>query len=167
MVLIRKPIDAASSWAIYGQEPLRRTLAYYIDYYSVLLPIRDRLFVVGFESVISDFGGVMADFNQRWGTTYARFEHTPENVATCIAQIEADYVDASGKIAELRVARPSIRRQPLKQKLINQILADRSLEQEVLRASEIYHTLAPRNFIPKSRPPLAKTSHTIRLQRGA
>jgi hypothetical protein len=37
MVLIRNPVDAATSWAIFTRSPLKLALQYYQDYYSALL----------------------------------------------------------------------------------------------------------------------------------
>jgi hypothetical protein len=164
MVLIRKPIDAAISWSIYEGEPLRNSLAYYTDFYSVLLKHREDLFFVSFESVVADFGLVLRDFNERWGTRYTLFDHTPQNAATCFAQIDEDYVDPSGKIYELRVARPSRHRRPLKLKLMRQIGESPALEKELRRAIRVYQELVPRKFMSRRRPELSKTTQSIRLR---
>lgn len=164
MVLIRKPVDAAISWAIYRNEPLWQTLAYYNDFHRVLLKHRERLFFVSFEALTSDFGSVMADFNNRWGTNFVSFEHTPQNVARCVAQIEAAHTDAAGRIAELQVPRPSNSRKPIKDKLLRQISMLSTVETELGRANELYHKLVPKNFSPKPRPNLTKSTKSIRLR---
>ena len=107
---IRNPIDAAISWAIYTGQSLRQTLAYYNDYHSVLVPHRHALFFVTFEDVTRDFGKVTASFNERWNSQFVPFEHTPENVARCMAQIETEYVDDKGAVIENKVPRPSAHR---------------------------------------------------------
>jgi hypothetical protein len=164
MVLIRNPVDAVISWSIYMKAPLRHSLAYYNDYHSVLLKQRDRLFFVSFEAVIRDFGKVMTDFNTRWGTSYVPFVHTPENVAVCLAQIEAEYADAAGKIAEMQVPRPSIHRQPVKQKLLQQLDRSRILQDELRRANELFQRLATRTFAPRPQSKMTKTTQSIRLR---
>ena len=164
MVLLRKPIDAAISWSIYEGQSLGHSLSYYSDFYSVLLKHCKCLFLVTFESVISDFGRVIRDFNERWGTSFAPFEHTPPNVARCIAQIDEDYADGAGGVLELRVARPSNCRQPLKEKLMSKIRVSPALERELMRATEIYQKLLPRDFTSKIKPAQAKSTQGIRFR---
>ncbi len=146
MVLIRNPIDAAISWAIYTRHPLRQTLAYYNDYHSVLLPCRDDLHFVTFEDVTSDFGGVITAFNNRWNTGYVPFQHTPENVARCMAQIETEYVDRNGRVVETKVPRPSVERKLVKETFLRQINRSSVWQKELYRANELYQILAPKRF---------------------
>ena len=164
MVVLRNPIDAAISWAIFTGGPLRYALAYYNDYHAVLVKRREPLFFVPFESVTGDFGKVMSDFNQRWGTDYAPFQHTPENVAQCLAQIESDYTSTSGKVAELKVPRPSVHRQPLRQKLLQELHRSRFVQEELGRANALYQKLAPKDFMPRPQTKLTKSTHSIRMR---
>lgn len=135
MVLLRNPLDAAVSWSIYVNKPLHQALQYYEDYYSVLLPYRDRLFIVRFEDVIDNFGKLMRAFNTRWGTAYNCFAHTPENVALCMSRIEDDYRRPDGSVAEAIVARPSQERRARKEALIAEV-ADSPLLKEALRRAQ-------------------------------
>ena len=164
MVLIRNPIDAAISWAIYTRQPLRQTLAYYNDYHSVLLPCRDELYFVTFEDVTSDFGGVITAFNNHWNTGYVPFQHTPENVARCMAQIEAEYVDRNGHVLETKVPRPSAERKRVKETFLRQINRSSIWQKELYRANELYQIFAPKRFTTRN--PLHKTTTTqsIRLR---
>jgi hypothetical protein len=164
MMLIRNPVDAAISWAIYTKEPLRNTLAYYTDFHSVLRPYRDELFLVSFESVVEDFGKVLGAFNARWGTEYALFEHTPENVAQCMAAIEAEYLDGRGKVIESKVPRPSTQRRSQKEFLLRQLNRSAAAQKELLRANELYYQLAPKNFSPRKPRLNTNTTQSIRLR---
>ena len=164
MLLIRNPVDAAVSWSIYTRKPLHHTLAYYTDFHSVLRPYRDELFVVSFEAVVEDFGKVMGAFNARWGTDYALFEHTPENVARCVAEIEAEYLDKSGKVIESKVPRPSRQRRSQKEILLRQLNRSAAAQQELLRANELYYLLAPKNFSPRKPRLNTNTTQGIRLR---
>ncbi|MDD4869172.1 MAG: hypothetical protein PHR77_01330 [Kiritimatiellae bacterium] len=141
MVLIRKPIDAAVSWAIYTNTPLYETLVYYTDFYNTLRSCRQRLFFVTFEEVTNDFGKVITDFNARWNTNYVPFRHVPENVAQCISTIEDEYTDSNGAIIESRVARPSVHREPMKEVLLQEFNSSQILQKELFRANEIYQFL--------------------------
>jgi hypothetical protein len=164
MVLVRNPSDAAISWAIYKSEPLRETLGYYIDYYSVLLSLRDTLLFVSFEEVITDFGNVIRTFNSRWGATFVPFQHTPENVSRCVEQIEAEYLDADGKVIESRVPRPSFHRRAQKESLLRQLNRSPVLQKELRRAQELHQMLMPRNFAPGRPRHNTNTTQSIRLR---
>lgn len=164
MVLIRNPIDAAISWAIYTRQPLRQTLAYYNEYHSVLLPYRADLHFVTFEDVTSDFGGVIAAFNLRWNTRYAPFQHTPENVAHCMAQIEAEYVDRNGRVVETKVPRPSAERKLVKETFLRQINRSSVWQKELYRANELYQILAPKRFTARNPAHKTTTTQSIRLR---
>jgi hypothetical protein len=149
MVLLRQPMDAASSWSIHHSWPLRKSLAYYVDFHSVLLKYHHDLFFVAFEKVIADFGRVITDFNGHWGTNFAHFDHTPQNVARCFAQLESEYPAGNGKINELRVPRPSNSRVPLKQKLLSQMSPSGAAAKEFMRADELYRQFLPDNHKPR------------------
>jgi hypothetical protein len=117
MVLIRAPADAAASWSIFRKVTLQDALEYYVDYYSVLVPMRPDLFIASFEDVITDFGAVMRRSNERWGTAFRPFEHTDENVRACMARAD-DIERREGHIDEMRVSRPSAERTRRKQELL-------------------------------------------------
>ena len=121
MVVLRNPIDAAISWAIFTGGSVRGSLAYYTDFHAALLHCREDLFVVHFEDLVNDFGKVMTEFNTRWNTNYMPFEHTEENVAKCMAEIELEYLDRDGKVIEHRVPRPSDKRKRKKETYLDQI----------------------------------------------
>ena len=148
MVVIRHPLDASVSWAIYKGKPLHLALQYYEDYYSVLLPYRDRLFIVRFEDVVADFGQVLRAFNARWGTSYNLFVNSPDNIAACMTQIEDESRQPDGSIPESRVARPSQGRSASKQALIAEAGNSPRVREALRRAQGVYDVfsaLAHRN----------------------
>jgi hypothetical protein len=53
----------------------------YAALHQTLLGLRDQLMIVRFEDATADFGAVIDAFNRRFGTTFGRFEHTPEATA--------------------------------------------------------------------------------------
>jgi len=142
MILIRKPLDAAVSWAIHENETLEEAVAYWNDYYETLMPVRGELFVARFEDVTEDFGGVIERFNARWGTDYARFEHTAENTAQCFELTEDLQRGAEGRVREMRVCRPSAERRVVKDSVLSQMEPSSFLKSELAKANELYERFA-------------------------
>lgn len=120
LVLIRRPEDSVLSLVIRSPEiPLAQALTAYERFYRPLLPARDGFVAASFDDVVDDFGEVIDRINGRYGTRFARFEHTEENVASILAEIEDDYLtrDPPGDHFERIVPRPSERRVQLKEEL--------------------------------------------------
>jgi hypothetical protein len=140
LVLLRSPLDAAVSWAIHENQTLEEAIAYWNDYYETLLPVRSELFVVRFEDVTSDFGGVIRAFNQRWRTSFVPFEHTAENAANCFRITEEEHRQPSGEIREMQVCRPSPERRTVKDAHLQQLNQSPFLRDELARAQELYET---------------------------
>ena len=85
LVVIRDPEGALLSQVI--REPgvtIRDALFSYARFYERLQPYRSRYVVADFEEVTSDFGAVIRRVNDRFGTSYAVFEHTDENLERCM-----------------------------------------------------------------------------------
>ncbi len=156
MVLIRNPLDAAVSWAIYKNWPMERAVAYWNDYYKTLLPMRSELFFVRFDEATADFGAVMRAFNERWGTTYVPFEHTPESAARCFQLTEDLCLNWNGALLETTACRPSKFRLAIKEKHMANLEQSSFLRDELARANELYH-----QFVYQR--PMDKMSSTTRL----
>ncbi len=143
LFLVRHPRDAAISVTFRSPFlPLRSALEAYIRFYTRVLPLAEAMVVATFEQVTTELDVVTARVNDRFGTDFDRFEHTPEHVQACFALIEersvrppwADSIQAyvSGwisaeefsrvdrgtptiaRVPEGRVARPSGERRELK-----------------------------------------------------
>jgi hypothetical protein len=85
LALIRDPEGAILSQVI--REPdvtVRGALVAYARFYSCLLPYRSNLVTGEFEEVTNDFGSVVRRINDRFGISFAEFEHTEANVRECI-----------------------------------------------------------------------------------
>jgi hypothetical protein len=83
LVLIREPKEAILSQLI--REPgvaLPDALVSYARFYACLLPYREHFVVGDFTEVTGDFGAVVRRLNARFGTSFAEFEPTEENVRT-------------------------------------------------------------------------------------
>jgi hypothetical protein len=101
VALVRAPQDAVPSYLI-RREGLHAedALVEYLDFYRTAWSARDA-FVVGlFDDVVGDFGTVIDRVNQRFGTSFARYEATPE----------MNRLESGGEVVETHVGRPSAER---------------------------------------------------------
>lgn len=89
MVLVRDPADAAISMAIAdAHHRVEHLVAYWTHYHRQVRPLRDDVLLVTFEEVTADFGTVTDRLNERFGTSFDRFEHTPDAVERVFAAID-------------------------------------------------------------------------------
>jgi hypothetical protein len=109
VVLIREPRDAVLSYLI-RRDTLtpHDAVLEYLDFYRTAWPARNG-FVVGlFDRVTHDFGGIVDEVNARFGTSFRRFEHTPENEAAAFRLVEEmNREESGGQVVETHVGRPS------------------------------------------------------------
>ena len=119
LVLIRDPEEAVLSCVIWHRHmSVRQALRGYVRFYQPLVPHRRRLAVASFEEVTSDMGAVITQVNARFGTSFAEFDHTEENVRACFEEIDRHYRGQFGSDQfEQVVARPSAERSRIKDEL--------------------------------------------------
>jgi hypothetical protein len=89
LVLIRDPAGVVLSQVI--REPgvsIRDALFSYTRFYDKLERYRSSYVVADFEETTTAFGQVVRRVNERFGTSYAEFDHTEENVARCVELIK-------------------------------------------------------------------------------
>lgn len=90
LVLIREPLDAVVSNLF--RQPERgvdEMIRGYLRFYEPLLPHRTGFVVATFQEVIEGgFGSVIRRVNTRFGTGFAEFEATKENVDRCLEWID-------------------------------------------------------------------------------
>jgi hypothetical protein len=98
---------------------MRQALRGYDRFYAPLLRYRKDFVASSFEDVTTDFGLVIRRVNERFGSTFDEFRHTPENVERCFARISGDYRERAGTNADFErtVARPSDERERIKDAL--------------------------------------------------
>jgi hypothetical protein len=143
MLLIRDPRDSTVSHVIREPcVPMQQALKAWTRFYERVLPFRDRVLVADFSRVSTDFGTVIRDFNEKFGTGYKEFDHTEENVARCFDLIEERNRQRYGRLVEGKVARPSEERRGVKAELAAQFDAP-ALASARRRAYEVYRTLVP------------------------
>jgi hypothetical protein len=89
LVTIRDPEAAVLSTII--REPYvtaEQGLRAWMRFYARILPHRHGFVLGFFDDIVGDYGRVIRAINDRFGTTFKEFEHTPENVETCFSVIE-------------------------------------------------------------------------------
>jgi hypothetical protein len=89
LATIRDPEEAILSVLV--REPFvspRAALMAYARFHERLLPYRSSFVVADFREVTTDLGSVIGRVNQRFGTEFDEFEHTPENVQMCFTLVE-------------------------------------------------------------------------------
>lgn len=141
LVLIREPEGAVVSSRI--RHPARRyadLLRGFCAFYEPLVPHRGDLVIGTFDEVISgELGAITRRLNARFGTTYAEFEPTEENVARVMREIDQDWRArrGDGERLERVIPRPSPVREDLKREMQERyaVEAPQKLRQ---RAEELY-----------------------------
>ncbi len=143
IVLIRDPRGSVLSHMV--REPgvtASQALGAWLRFYERILPLRDRVVVADFGEVTTDVGAVIARVNERYGTGFVEFDHTPDNVARVFALIEDRNRIRYGTVSETTVPRPSTERDERKRALRAQLDAD-GLARLRNRASTVYRSLVP------------------------
>lgn len=149
LVLIREPEDTVVSHLIRNPElSVGGALRGYLRFYVPLLRYREAFVVGTFDEVVSGFGRVTARVNERFGTSFGLFEHTPENVERVNREIEEDYRRRARSEEELEriVPRPSELRRRMKEELERRYRAEAGILGR--RAETVFDALAPREGRP-------------------
>ena len=147
LVVIREPGEAVTTFVIrHPDDPdlsMRQALRGYVRFYQPLLPVRGGFVVGPFWEVTTDFGAVIRRINARFGTAFAEFEHTEENVRACFDAIDRHWRTggATGTTLERVVARPSSERDEVKQGIRDGYRAA-ELARLRTRAEQLYRELA-------------------------
>jgi len=118
LVLVREPRAVAISHVL--RRPaltVRDSLIDYVDFFTTIEKVRDQIVAIEFETLISDFPGVIAALNAKYGQTFASRvmdDEFEQDVTTLVEEMNRAESASDGKIDELRVARPSAARQTLR-----------------------------------------------------
>jgi hypothetical protein len=111
IVLIRAPEETILSHLVrLPYASARQAIKNYIRFYEGVYPRRHGFVVGEFRTVTSDFGSVIRELNDRFGTSFKGFDHTEENVRRCFELIEERNRQRFGSVEEHTVARPSSKR---------------------------------------------------------
>ena len=144
LTLIRPPEDSVLSLAVRVPDiGPRAALRGWVRFYEALAPVQGAVVVAAFDEVIADLAHVIRRVNERFGTDFREFEHTPENVARVMALIELGDLNTFGSAdaADRAGGRPSEARARLKDDL-RAAYRDRRLAPLRERADALYEALA-------------------------
>jgi hypothetical protein len=137
LVAVREPVGTTTSLVIAAPHlPLDRALREYVHHHQKLLPLRDGFLVADFPQITHDMGAVTLAVNDRFGTSFVPFEHTPEHEAEVFAAIDAHHHEVHGGTEHV-VARPSQQRRA-DQARVRELLASPALAGLVEEAHGAY-----------------------------
>lgn len=125
LILIRNPEDAIISHILYSQNlTIKQCLRSYLDFYQPLLKYRDHFVTAKFEDVITDFGKIIHQVNQKFSTTFKEFEHSQENVDKCFYILNNSWKDLGLSEQKKVTCAPSDKRKKYKEILQHHFRAD-------------------------------------------
>lgn len=137
VVLVRQPLDAAASLLLRAPAmPPRMAVLRYVRFHQRVLPLLGDVVIAPFELVVRDFGKVIDEVNDRFGTSFRRYEHTPKHEATVLWE-----TDWSGRVHgddELAIGRPSALRAKRKPMAVEAVMRHRA---ELDEAERLYETV--------------------------
>lgn len=145
MVLVREPVQALVSFLIRSPDvPPAAAARGYLRFYEPLLPHRQGFVTATFEEVVGSFGVAIRRLNDRFGTDFSPFEHTPENVRRIEDEIERDYVarEGRGRRLEAVIPRPSAAREAAKAHVAERVRREVG-PRTLARAHAVYRVLSP------------------------
>src|SRR5262245_18296418 len=146
LVLVRDPEDAmVSSQIRHPGRTYTGVLPGYVDFHEPLLPYRGDLAVGTFAEVVDGgVGRITRRLNARFGTAFAEFEPTEENVSRCLREIDEDWRKrrGGGDHLERIVPRPSAMRDDLKSEIRERYRREAPVRLRE-RAERLYEKFAP------------------------
>lgn len=147
LVLIRNPKDCVLSYCVY--EPrlsFKMGLIHWIRLYQTIKPYQRGYVLANFDQIITDFGQVIASVNERFGTQFDIFDHTPENERRVFEKIEFRTKIVAKRLPyhyawDDRIGRPSeIRKQKIKE-YEAELLKNRQISKLLNQAEDLYTSL--------------------------
>jgi hypothetical protein len=89
IVLIREPRAVLASVMQYDEDGSpEQFLEAYVSYYRAVEPLLDRVVLADFDETIKDFGAVMAQCNEKFGTDFVTYERSDEGEAWIRAKLD-------------------------------------------------------------------------------
>jgi hypothetical protein len=144
LVLIRNPKDAVTSLLMRDPQPVGQALKHYIMFYRTVAKYREAYVVGRFEEVTGDYGAVVRRINDKFGTQFAIFDHTEQNVKKVYSLIEERHRTRNGgRVSETKIARPSTAKEEMRLKIQPSLEAHRQ-KRLMFDAMTIYDYLTSR-----------------------
>lgn len=147
LLIVRQPMAAVASFILrHPCVSMGLGLKSWLRFHRALLPYTDGMAVATFDQVTTDLGAVIDAVNDRFGTSFRRFEHTEANVEKLFRALESRDRKLSGqeRVNELGVARPSDDRSQRKAELASRWQAEclRSDREAALDLYERFSSIA-------------------------
>lgn len=120
VLLIRNPVDAVASSAIYLRRDPRPMLRLYTIFHQSLVPYADRLVVSDFDDTVGDFGAVIEQVNRRFGRSFDLYRGDDASRAEVERRIRKEHEANMGADAG-RLPLPSEEKARQKQAVIDRI----------------------------------------------
>lgn len=147
LVLIRSPKDCVLSYCIY--EPrltFRMGLIHWIRLYQTIAPYQYGYVIANFDQIITNFGQVIASVNERFGTQFDIFDHTPENERRVFEKIEFRTKLVANRLPyqyswDDRIGRPSERRKHKIKEFEAELSMDQKVAKLIDQAQDLYVSL--------------------------
>ncbi len=136
IVLFREPIEAVSSFVVREKVSILFALLYYIFYYSKILKLKKKVFLLEFNDLINDYGIIVkaAGF----------FKSIPEikndEVKNLIIELEKKD-EGKGNIRDTHVAFPNRKRELMKLEVKERIFKSKIYSYLLGKAEKIYKKL--------------------------
>ena len=89
------------------------SLKRYTAFYRAVLKVKDSILLVRFEDVIDDYGVVILRLNQRFGTSFALFDHSEPNIARLFASSGSHLSPSSARSGDNQRGRALYDQSPL------------------------------------------------------
>jgi hypothetical protein len=133
IVVLRDPLDACVS--LLQRQPVRpaSALRAYLRFHEGVRPIVSDVVLSDFPVTTGSFGTVIDAVNDRFGTGFTPYEHTPANEAWCRDYVtEADRRD-QGEVRESTVALPQAGRRQGRERVVEAVTAEAELLDQAQR----------------------------------
>ena len=143
LLLVRFPKDAIISLVIRENISITTAIKSYVNYYENLYKYRDKVYLVSFEKLTTDFGEIITAVNKKFGTCFVPFMHHAENLKKVFSIVDEMELKFSGSLDETQVARPSKHRKLLKKTIEKLYITQAGAWEQ--RAEDIYNLLVKEN----------------------
>lgn len=124
-VIVRDPRSTVVSHMARRAVSARAALVAWVRFHERIIPFRDRIVVVPFDALIVDAGDPIRRVNDRFGTRFEVFDHTPDNEQAVFAAIDDLNRTRTAEEAPRSLARPTVERTRRKQLLASEYEHDR------------------------------------------
>jgi hypothetical protein len=140
VVLIREPRAVLASVMQYDEDGSPEDfLDAYLSYYRTVEPLLDHVVLADFEETIKDFGAVMDRCNEKFGTSFVRYERSDEGEAWIRAKLDQILTTVlAPEDYEAKAPRPSEYR-----RTVDEMMLDLSLDHrpQLAEAERLYARL--------------------------